>query len=79
MYLAGYGLGRAWIEGVRTDQLKIQGTNIPVSQMLSICLLIGAVIADVAVRVRLAKVKPADNKEKKDEISTDNKEKKDEE
>ena len=35
MYLFGYGLGRVWIEGLRTDQLIVPGTAIPVSQMLA--------------------------------------------
>ena len=35
----GYGLGRAWIEGLRTDQLQIGMTGIPVSQMLA-CILV---------------------------------------
>lgn len=35
MYLCGYGFGRFWIEGLRTDQLKLFGTQIPVSQLLS--------------------------------------------
>ena len=35
MYLGGYGLGRLWIEGLRTDQLWIPGTEIPVSQVLA--------------------------------------------
>lgn len=35
MYLAGYGLGRVWIEGLRTDQLLLWGTNIAVSQLLA--------------------------------------------
>lgn len=34
-YLGGYALGRVWIEGMRTDQLWIPGTQIPVSQVLS--------------------------------------------
>ena len=34
-YLMGYGLGRLIIEYVRTDQLKIWNTNIPVSMVLS--------------------------------------------
>lgn len=38
MYLLGYGLGRAWIEGLRTDQLLFFGTGIPVSQALSMVL-----------------------------------------
>ena len=35
IYLAGYGAGRFWIEGVRTDQLKLWGTNLAVSQILA--------------------------------------------
>lgn len=35
MYLFGYGAGRVWIEGLRTDQLLLPGTQIPVSQMLA--------------------------------------------
>jgi len=35
LYLFGYGLGRAWIEGLRTDQLLIPGTVLPVSQILA--------------------------------------------
>jgi phosphatidylglycerol:prolipoprotein diacylglycerol transferase len=35
MYLLGYGLGRIWIEGLRTDQLQIGHTGIPISQLLA--------------------------------------------
>ncbi|MFT4006414.1 MAG: prolipoprotein diacylglyceryl transferase [Lacrimispora sp.] len=38
IYLFGYGLGRAWIEGLRTDQLIFFNTGIPVSQALSLIL-----------------------------------------
>lgn len=31
IYLLGYGLGRSWIEGLRTDQLKLFGSEIAVS------------------------------------------------
>ena len=34
-YVLGYGLGRVWIEGLRTDQLQIGCTGIPVSQLLA--------------------------------------------
>lgn len=50
IYLGGYGLGRAWIEGIRTDQLFIPGTTVPVSQVLAAALFVGAVVCDVAVR-----------------------------
>ncbi len=42
IYLMGYGLGRAWIEGLRTDQLKFFATGIPVSQALSMALVVVA-------------------------------------
>lgn len=38
-YLIGYGLGRAWIEGLRTDQLMLGG--FAVSQVLSVLFVIG--------------------------------------
>ncbi len=40
VYLFGYGLGRFWIEGVRTDQLYLWNTQIPVSQALALVLMI---------------------------------------
>lgn len=40
IYLFGYGLGRVWIEGLRTDQLWIPGTEIPVSQVLAAAVVI---------------------------------------
>ena len=40
MYLGLYGLGRVWIEGLRTDQLILGNTGIPVSQLLSACLVL---------------------------------------
>ncbi len=57
LYLGGYGLGRAWIEGIRTDQLFIPGTRLPVSQVLAIVLFIGALSCDIIVRSRLSKRK----------------------
>lgn len=44
MYLAGYGAGRVWIEGLRTDQLWFPGTEIPVSQVLAGVLVVVAVV-----------------------------------
>ncbi len=61
LYLGGYGLGRAWIEGIRTDQLFIPGTQLPVSQVLAVILFVGAVICDIVVRFRM----PGKNYEKK--------------
>jgi len=44
MYLFGYGAGRFWIEGLRTDPLLIPGTSIPVSQVLALLLVVGSAI-----------------------------------
>lgn len=43
-YMALYGLGRSFIERLRTDQLRIAGTAIPVSQLLGILLFAGCVL-----------------------------------
>ena len=42
LYLFGYGLGRIWIEGIRTDQLFLPGTTLPVSQLLAGVMVVGA-------------------------------------
>ena len=44
MYLIGYGSGRAWIEGLRTDQLLLPGAGLPVSQLLSVVLVAVGII-----------------------------------
>lgn len=44
LYLLLYGVGRAWIEGLRTDQLLIPAIHIPVSQVLSIILVILSIV-----------------------------------
>ena len=38
-YMIGYGAGRAWIEGLRTDQLLIPGIGLPISQVLAVILI----------------------------------------
>lgn len=43
-YVMGYGLGRMWIEGLRTDQLLVPQTAIPISQLLSGAMVVAAVI-----------------------------------
>lgn len=39
-YLTGYGIGRFWIEALRTDQLLLPGIGFPVSQLLGLVLAI---------------------------------------
>jgi phosphatidylglycerol---prolipoprotein diacylglyceryl transferase len=54
MYLIGYGLGRIWIEGLRTDQLLLPVVGLPVSQLLSGCLVMGCTILVVWKRKKLS-------------------------
>lgn len=35
IYIVGYGIGRFFIESIRTDQLFIPGTNLPISMVVS--------------------------------------------
>lgn len=42
IYLLDYGIGRFWIESLRTDQLILFGTGLPVSQALSLVLILVA-------------------------------------
>ncbi len=40
MYLLGYGIGRFWIEALRTDQLILFGTGLAVSQVLALVMVV---------------------------------------
>lgn len=40
LYLAGYGIGRFWIESLRTDQLLLPGIGYPVSMALAAILVV---------------------------------------
>lgn len=51
-YLLLYGLGRMWIEGLRTDQLLLPVTGLPVSQVLSGVLAAGSLAAILVLRRR---------------------------
>ena len=55
LYIAGYALGRFWIEGLRTDQRLRPGNGLPVSQVLSA--VIGVVVAICAISQRLKQKK----------------------
>lgn len=57
LYLGGYGLGRAWIEGIRTDTLFIPHTTIAVSQVLAIVLFVVALAADILIRAYMRRTK----------------------
>lgn len=55
IYLAGYGFGRFFIEGIRTDQLYIWGTGLAVSQVLSALLFFASITLLIVFRVRAVK------------------------
>ena len=42
LYLFGYGVGRFWIESLRTDQLILPVVNVPVSMVVAAIMAIGA-------------------------------------
>lgn len=51
LYVAWYGLGRFFIEGLRTDSLYLFGTGIRVSQLLAIVSCVGAIAVFIVKRV----------------------------
>ena len=60
LYLGGYGLGRAWIEGIRTDTLFIPHTKIPVSQALAIACVVFAIVMNAALSAKAREEKQDD-------------------
>lgn len=72
LYFLGYGLGRVWIEGLRTDQLRFGG--FAVSQVLSAILIVAAAVFLIwknretkLVPVSRGAEEPLAEEEKKDE------------
>lgn len=57
-YLFGYGIGRFWIEGLRTDQLLLPVVNYPVSQLVAILLVIISLVWVIAGELRARKQNP---------------------
>ncbi|MGN0244142.1 MAG: prolipoprotein diacylglyceryl transferase [Lachnospiraceae bacterium] len=55
IYVCGYGIGRTWIEGLRTDQLQIGNSGIAVSQVLSAVLALAALGTVICKRVKRKK------------------------
>lgn len=55
LYLLGYGLGRVWIEGFRTDQLFLFNTPVAVSQLLSGVLVLASALMIFVKRRQLKK------------------------
>lgn len=66
LYVLWYGLGRAWIEGLRTDSLYLWGTGLRVSQVLAVLSAVAAaaLLAVLTHRARRKKepgIDPATN------------------
>ncbi len=55
VYLLGYGLGRFWIEGLRTDQLLIPKIGLPVSQILAGVLVVASLALIIYKHIKLKK------------------------
>ena len=55
MYIWGYGLGRVWIEGLRTDSLMLFGLNFRTSQLLAAICVLGASVYMIYKRMQLNK------------------------
>ncbi len=63
IYVIGYGCGRFWIESLRTDQLLIPGTSVPVSMVLSA---VAAIAAFILILVMRRRISLAEEKKKSD-------------
>jgi len=55
LYLFGYGVGRFWIESLRTDQLLLPGIGYPASMALAACMVMGSLAWIIIKRMRLKK------------------------
>ncbi|MBO5260273.1 MAG: prolipoprotein diacylglyceryl transferase [Agathobacter sp.] len=57
-YLGGYGLGRFWIESLRTDQLLLPVIGYPVSQALAALLVLVSIGWIIVARCKIRKKEP---------------------
>lgn len=55
LYLLGYGVGRFWIESLRTDQLLLPGIGYPVSMAVAACMVIGSLAWIIIKRMNMKK------------------------
>lgn len=55
LYLFGYGVGRFWVESLRTDQLLLPVLEIPVSMVVGAVMAVVSLIWIIAMRVKVAK------------------------
>ena len=57
LYVFGYGVGRFWIESLRTDQLLLPVLNYPVSMVVAAVMVVGSLIWIVTMRRKMIKGK----------------------
>ena len=55
LYLLGYGVGRFWIESLRTDQLLLPIVHLPVSMVVAGIMVVGAIIWITIKRIQIKK------------------------
>ncbi|OON96208.1 MAG: prolipoprotein diacylglyceryl transferase [Candidatus Epulonipiscium fishelsonii] len=55
LYITGYGIGRYWIEGLRTDQLIVHSLGIPASQIVAILSIIIGVVGFIYIKIKMRK------------------------
>ncbi|MBQ4483045.1 MAG: prolipoprotein diacylglyceryl transferase [Lachnospiraceae bacterium] len=55
LYLAGYGIGRVWIESIRTDQLYVTGTHIPVSIVVALIMIVLSLGTVLFMRIKVTR------------------------
>lgn len=55
LYAVGYGIGRFWIEGLRTDSLMIAHTGIRVSQLVAAVLVLAGLLRIIFARYKIKK------------------------
>ncbi|MBE5945541.1 MAG: prolipoprotein diacylglyceryl transferase [Lachnospiraceae bacterium] len=79
IYLWGYGLGRVWIEALRTDSLMVPGINMKVSQLVAAICVLAASIVLVKMRMKYVSATPDKAKTVKVATSEDDDEDSDEE
>jgi len=63
LYLFGYGIGRFWIESLRTDQLLMPGINYPVSKALAAVLVVISLFAIILKRKKQTKAEKQRNEQ----------------
>ncbi len=54
LYLCGYGIGRFWVESLRTDQLLLPGIDVPVSMVVACLMAVASAIWIVVMRRKIA-------------------------